>query len=74
MVMNSYHTAERMQLHLWPRRKRLKFYRRFRREHGGVRFRWFMATPRYAFKPYDGDQPMILFKREPNPPSFKDRA
>lgn len=36
----TFHTAERMQMDKWTRKRRLKFRKRWRRQHNGQSFRW----------------------------------
>ncbi len=49
----------------WTRKRRLKFRKRWRKQHGGHNFTWFRAEYVYAVKPFDGEMDMIFFKREP---------
>jgi hypothetical protein len=53
-----------MQWKRWTRRRRLKFRKRWRKQHGGIPFRWFISEFRMAIKPM-GDQSIIFFQREP---------
>jgi len=60
----SFHTQERMQWKRWTRRRRLKFRKRWRKQHHGERFRWMIGEFRYAIKSYAGEQQCIFHVRE----------
>ena len=53
-------TAERLQMHKWRRKKRLKFRKRWRKQHGGQGFYWMEGEFRYAHKPFETKN-MIFF-------------
>jgi hypothetical protein len=60
----TFYTAERLKMHTWTRRARIRFRKRWRRQHGGQNFCWFIAEPRYCHIPVKPGE-MILFLREP---------
>jgi hypothetical protein len=60
-------TLERTQMHRWTRKRRLKFRKRWRKQHGGYNFCWMIAEFKHAaIKPCAKEmERVILFKRQP---------
>lgn len=58
-------TAERLQMHKWRRKKRMKFRKRWRKQHGGAKFYWTVGEFRYAHLPIEPGN-MIFFVRQPH--------
>lgn len=58
-----YWTPEGLKMGTWTRKKRLKFKKRWRKQHGGQKFCWFVSEYRYAYKMPE-EMHVIFFQRE----------
>ena len=60
-----YLTADHIHWNRWTRKHRLKFRKRFRKQHNGQKFTWFIAQPKYVTIPFVETKWIILHQREP---------
>jgi len=68
----SFYTADRMGWFLWSLRKRLKFCRRWSRQHGGRKFRMYSAPLKIVFStPHREFEEVWFHKREDFEPKNK---
>ena len=62
-----YLTADHTHWNRWTRKHRLKFRKRFRKQHNGQKFTWLMLEYKHAFCVFHQHNPevVILHRREP---------
>lgn len=57
-------TADRIQMNKWTRKRRLKFRKRWRRQHQGHKFGWMVSEFKHVHIPTVEPTRILLFKRE----------
>ena len=62
-----YLTADHIHWNRWTRKHRLKFRKRFRKQHNGQKFTWFITVNEYCIMPLRVGEAInvILHRREP---------
>ncbi len=64
----TYLTLERTQMNKWTRKRRLKFRKRWRKQHHGQNFFWMAATWKWFPLPEEGEfTDVIFYKRQDTP-------